>query len=61
MIFGHANPRVIAAVAAVAIGVHLFVIFYEEPTLCGKFGEQYEDYRRNVRRWWPRLRGWDQP
>ena len=61
VIFGHANPRVIAALAAVAIGVHLFVIFYEEPTLCGKFGEQYEDYRRNVHRWWPRLRGWDQP
>ena len=26
-----------------------------------KFGAEYEEYRRNVRRWWPRLRGWDQP
>jgi protein-S-isoprenylcysteine O-methyltransferase Ste14 len=61
VIFGHANPRVIAAVAAVALGVHLFVVFYEEPTLSGKFGAEYEEYRRHVGRWWPRLRGWDQP
>ena len=61
VIFGHANPALIAAVAAVALGVHLFVVFYEEPTLRGKFGEEYEAYRRNVRRWWPRLRGWNQP
>lgn len=61
VIFGHANMAAIAAVAAVALGVDLFVIFYEEPTLLGKFGEQYEEYRRNVRRWWPRLHGWKQP
>jgi protein-S-isoprenylcysteine O-methyltransferase Ste14 len=60
VIFGHANPRVIAAVAAVALGVHLFVVFYEEPTLRGKFGAEYDEYRRNVRRWWPRLRAWEQ-
>jgi protein-S-isoprenylcysteine O-methyltransferase Ste14 len=61
VIFGHPNPSVIAAVAAVALAVHLFVVFYEEPTLRGKFGAQYEEYRRNVGRWRPRLRGWDQP
>ena len=61
VIFGHPNPRVIAAVAAVALGVHLFVVSYEEPTLRGKFGAEYEEYLRNVSRWWPRLRGWDQP
>jgi protein-S-isoprenylcysteine O-methyltransferase Ste14 len=61
VIFGRANVAVIAAVAAIALGVHLFVIFYEEPTLRGKFGENYEEYRRNVRRWWPRPRGWNQP
>src|SRR6516225_5791985 len=33
VVFGHPNPRVIAAVAAVALGVHLFVVLYEEPTL----------------------------
>ena len=61
VLFGHANPAVIAAVAAVALGVHLFVMFYEEPTLRGKFGADYEEYCRNVRRWWPRVRGWDKP
>ncbi len=61
VIFGHPDPRLIAAVAAVAVGVHLFVVFYEEPTLRGKFGAQYEEYRHHVRRWWPRLRGWHQP
>jgi protein-S-isoprenylcysteine O-methyltransferase Ste14 len=55
VIFGHPNPRVIAAVVMVALGVQLFVIFYEEPTLRGKFGAQYEEYCRHVRRWWPRL------
>ena len=59
IVFGHANLRLITAVVAVALGVHLFVLFYEEPTLRGKFGADYDDYCRNVRRWWPRLRGWD--
>jgi len=61
VIFGHADPRLIAAVATVALGVHLFVILYEEPTLRNKFGEEYEDYRRSVRRWWPRVSAWNQP
>ena len=60
IVFGHANPTVIAVVAAVALGVHLFVVFYEEPTLRKKFGVDYENYCRNVRRWWPRLRAWHQ-
>lgn len=57
-IFGHPEPALIAAVAAVALGVYLFVLFYEEPTLRKKFGADYEDYCRNVRRWWPRLHAW---
>jgi len=61
IIFGRANPILIAAVAAAAFGVHLFVIFYEEPTLRGKFGAEYEEYCRNVRRWLPRLQPWQQP
>jgi protein-S-isoprenylcysteine O-methyltransferase Ste14 len=60
IVFGHANVAMIAAVAAVALAVHLFVVFYEEPTLRGKFGADYEQYCRNVGRWWPRVRGWDQ-
>jgi protein-S-isoprenylcysteine O-methyltransferase Ste14 len=58
IVFGHPNPVAIAAVASVALGVHLFVMFYEEPTLRKKFGADYETYCRNVRRWWPRLHPW---
>lgn len=61
VIFGHADPVLIAAVAAVALGVHLFMVFYEEPTLRKKFGADYEEYCQNVRRWWPRVRRWDKP
>ena len=59
IVFGHANPGLIAAVTAVALGVHLFVVLYEEPTLRAKFGADYEEYCRNVRRWCPRLRPWN--
>lgn len=60
IVFGHPNQIAIAAVAAVALGVHLFVVFYEEPILCKKFGKDYEEYCKNVRRWWPRLHAWNQ-
>jgi protein-S-isoprenylcysteine O-methyltransferase Ste14 len=33
----------------------LFVLLYEEPALSRKFGMSYEDYRRRVPRWIPRL------
>jgi protein-S-isoprenylcysteine O-methyltransferase Ste14 len=42
--------------AAFALGVILFVLLYEEPTLREKFGEEYEAYRKRVPRWLPRLR-----
>jgi protein-S-isoprenylcysteine O-methyltransferase Ste14 len=61
VVFGHASPVAIASVAAVALGIHLFVIFYEEPTLRKKFAADYTEYCANVRRWWPRLTAWNQP
>ena len=33
---------------------HLFVVFYEEPTLVRMFGASYARYRQSVRRWLPR-------
>ncbi len=33
--------------------VHLFVLFYEEPTLRRQFGEEYDRYRERVPRWIP--------
>jgi protein-S-isoprenylcysteine O-methyltransferase Ste14 len=46
------------AVAAWVV-VAAFVRFYEEPTLTRRFGADYEDYRRAVPAWWPRLRPWE--
>jgi protein-S-isoprenylcysteine O-methyltransferase Ste14 len=36
-------------------------VYYEEPTLHQKFGTDYDQYCRNVNRWWPHVRGWDFP
>jgi protein-S-isoprenylcysteine O-methyltransferase Ste14 len=33
---------------------HLFVVLYEEPTLRRTFGDEYEAYFRQVRRWLPK-------
>lgn len=38
------------------IGVHAFIIYYEEPTLKRKFGAAYDDYCQRVPRWIPRLK-----
>jgi protein-S-isoprenylcysteine O-methyltransferase Ste14 len=35
---------------------HLFVVFYEEPTLRKQFGEEYDRYRASVPRWIPKVR-----
>ncbi len=37
------------------LAAHVFVVLYEEPTLKRQFGESYEEYRRSVPRWIPRL------
>lgn len=56
IVFGKGNLAVIAVACLVVLGVHLFVVGYEEPTLRKMFGAEYEEYCRNVRRWIPRLR-----
>jgi protein-S-isoprenylcysteine O-methyltransferase Ste14 len=45
----------LAYLGVLAIGVHLFVVGYEEPTLTKHFGDEYAAYRRRVPRWIPRL------
>jgi protein-S-isoprenylcysteine O-methyltransferase Ste14 len=40
------------------LGIHLFICFYEEPTLTRRYAEQYAIYKRNVPRWVPRVRPW---
>jgi len=58
VVFGRANLVAITVVAAVVVGVALFVRLYEEPTLRRMFGAEYEEYCRNVPRWLPRIRPW---
>jgi protein-S-isoprenylcysteine O-methyltransferase Ste14 len=41
----------LAFTSAFALTVHLFVLFYEEPTLERLFGDDYAHYRRDVGRW----------
>jgi protein-S-isoprenylcysteine O-methyltransferase Ste14 len=56
--FGRANMVAIAVASVIVLGVVLFVLLYEEPTLRKMFGTEYEEYCRNVRRWVPRVRPW---
>jgi protein-S-isoprenylcysteine O-methyltransferase Ste14 len=60
VIFGRANRAALTvAIVALAAAV-LFVRLVEEPILRRMFGAQYEDYCKNVPRWLPRVRAWNQ-
>jgi protein-S-isoprenylcysteine O-methyltransferase Ste14 len=50
------QPVLLAYAALFLAVVWAFVHWYEEPTLSRQFGSQYDDYRRTVPGWWPRLR-----
>jgi protein-S-isoprenylcysteine O-methyltransferase Ste14 len=49
----------IVYLAIVALLIHMFIRFYEEPTLTRRYGEEYLRYKRNVPRWLPRLTPWN--
>src|SRR5450631_3243847 len=59
VVFGRANLVAIALACVIALGVALFVLLYEEPTLGKMFGEEYQAYCRNVHRWVPRMHAWN--
>jgi protein-S-isoprenylcysteine O-methyltransferase Ste14 len=61
IVFGEANLTALVLTAVAALGIVLFVHFYEEPTLRKKFGADYDQYCRNVHRWLPRIHPWTQP
>ena len=52
------RPILLLYAAAFAAVVLAFVRGYEEPPLARQFGVEYEDYRRAVPGWRPRLRPW---
>ncbi len=41
-----------------AVANAIYIPLSEEPGLVKRFGDEYEDYRRNVPRWIPRLTPW---
>ena len=50
------SAGLVAFTAGFLLAMHLFVVFYEEPTLERTFGAQYADYRNAVPRWMPTWR-----
>jgi protein-S-isoprenylcysteine O-methyltransferase Ste14 len=49
----YGSPALTAYASAFLLAMHLFVVFYEEPTLRQMFGGEYDAYCRRVHRWWP--------
>jgi protein-S-isoprenylcysteine O-methyltransferase Ste14 len=52
------RPALLLYALAFMVVVAAFVYGYEQPVLSKRFGSEYEEYRRNVPAWWPRLRPW---
>jgi protein-S-isoprenylcysteine O-methyltransferase Ste14 len=52
------SPVLLEYAVLVWLAFFAFVVLYEEPTLRRRFGPAYDNYRANVRRWWPRMTPW---
>lgn len=50
------SPVLAVYALGVAFVMHLFVIYYEEPTPRKLFGREYDAYCHRVGRWLPRFR-----
>jgi len=48
------SPLLAGYTGLLAIGFHMRVIFYEEPTLARHFGSDWTRYRNSVNRWLPK-------
>jgi protein-S-isoprenylcysteine O-methyltransferase Ste14 len=57
--FPRLTITMLVLIASLWLATTLFIITFEEPTLRAKFGDDYAAYCRNVRRWIPRLRPFD--
>lgn len=53
-----ARPSLFVYAAVVALAFVIFVTVYEQPTLRKQFGTEYDEYRRQVPGWVPRLTPW---
>jgi protein-S-isoprenylcysteine O-methyltransferase Ste14 len=53
------QPGLLAYAATFGAVVFAFVRGYEEPVLAHRFGPSYEEYRRAVPGWLPRLHPWE--
>jgi protein-S-isoprenylcysteine O-methyltransferase Ste14 len=53
------QPGLLVYAVIVGVAVVSFVQVYEQPKLSEQFGDAYEQYRRAVPGWWPRLRPWN--
>jgi protein-S-isoprenylcysteine O-methyltransferase Ste14 len=60
LIFGQGlffgSPGLLEYGVVVSLGFFAFVVFYEEPALRRKFGEEYEQFCDVVPRWVPRMK-----
>ena len=51
-----ASALIMLYAAFAFLGFHFLIVVIEEPILKNTFGADYDEYRRNVPRWIPRLR-----
>ena len=56
--FPRLTTPLLITLAAFIVMTNAFVLLYEEPHLRGKFGDEYIEYCRHVRRWIPRVAPW---
>lgn len=52
------RPVLVGYGLVAGLAMAIFAKLYEEPKLQSQFGSEYEDYRRAVPGWLPRLRPW---
>lgn len=55
------RPVLLGYAVLAGLTMAVFVKVYEEPTLRREFGGSYEQYRREVPGWWPRVTPWRGP
>ena len=51
--FYQLSPSILLFAVFMAVSMHLFVVYVEEPKLERRFGESYREYKRRVHRWVP--------